>query len=123
MKLAHALGFFAIGYVMFKLPEFAPRLCPNDFYGNSVRASWLHVMGLTQLAIGAIYGLRRAASWAAGWLEKWPEMIAASMAETAPQPQSPSPASPVVSMPRPGLADVIPVEFKPVWSDQRPAAA
>jgi hypothetical protein len=126
MKLPHSLVFFAIGLVMFKLPQTAPWLCPHDFFGNSVRATWLHVMGLTQITIGAAYLLRRAGSLVGTWLERWPEMIAASMAEVAPQPEKPAPAIPLPApVAETSLADVIPIpeEFKPAWSEQRPAVA
>jgi hypothetical protein len=117
MKLTHSLGFLFLGLMMFKLPQFAPWLCPNDFFGNSVRATWLHLMGLTQMVIGASYLLRGVASQAATWLESWPEMIAATMTGTQPQPEGPLP-----SVVQPQLAEVIPVDFKPAWSEQQHAA-
>lgn len=117
MKFIHSLGFLVIGLVMFKLPEFAPALCPRDEFGQSVRATWLHMMGITQLAIGLSFVVRGALGQVAVWLRRWPEEIAAAMAGTTPHPEGPIPA--VAPAP---LAQVIPVDFKPAWQEQRRAA-
>ena len=123
MKFTHALGFLGLGYLMFKLPQLAPGLCPVDAFGDRVRAAWLHFMGFTQIAIGGGYVMRGVRSLVADWLQRWPEEIAAAIAaENAPHPQQPAPALPIAS-PQPEFAEVIPGEFKPVWSEQRPAAA
>lgn len=123
MKFIHSLGFLGLGFLMYKLPQLAPGLCPVDIFGNSVRATWLHLMGVIQIAIGGSYVMRGVASLAADWLQRWPEEIAAAMAmENTPTPQQPAPALPG-AMPQPEIAQVIPGEFKPVWSEQQPAAA
>lgn len=121
MKLINSLGFLLIGGVMFFLPQIAPSWCPTDFYGNSVRATWLHLMGLVQVLIGASFMLRKAGAELAGWLERWPELL-----NTANTPElDPVPQGGLHSFPRPTasqpLAEVIPVDFKPAWSEQRVA--
>jgi hypothetical protein len=122
MKLINSLGFLLIGSVMFFLPRLAPSLCPTDVYGFSIRATWLHIMGLVQCGIGASFLIRKAGAEFAGWLERWPELInaAATGPELDPVPQAGLHAFPreMVSQP---LAEVIPVDFKPAWSEQRAA--
>ena len=122
MKLINSLGFLSIGSVLFLLPELAPSLCPADMFGNSVRETWLHLMGVTQIAIGASFMVRKAGAEFAGWLERWPELITAQTAgpELDPLPQAGVPALALESLEP--VAEVIPVDFKPAWSEQRQAA-
>src|SRR5215216_2679180 len=75
MKLINSLGFLSIGSVMFLLPQLAPSLCPTDMFGDSIRETWLHVMGLTQVVIGGSFLVRKAGAEFAGWLERWPELL------------------------------------------------
>jgi hypothetical protein len=118
MKFPHSFGFLVIGLVMFKLPEFAPGLCPRDVFGQSVRATWLHVMGLVQLALGLSFVARGALAQAAVWLERWPEEIAAAMSGTTPRPEDPVPAVATVQ-----LVEVVPADFnQPAWPEQQRAA-
>ena len=122
MKLINSLGFLSIGSVLFLLPELAPSLCPTDMFGNSVRETWLHLMGLTQVVIGASFMMRKAGAELAGWLERWPELVAAHAAgpELDPVPQAGLPALARESLEP--VAEVIPVDFKPAWSEQHQAA-
>ena len=121
MKLINSLGFLFLGLIMAALPEWMPGLCPPDIFGNSVRATWLHLMGFTQVVIGATYLVRKAGAEMALWLERWPELLDAETgAPIDPVPQGAIPvfsrkAAPV------RMGEVIPVDFKPAWSDQRAA--
>jgi hypothetical protein len=127
MKLINSLGFLFIGSLMYLLPQMAPGLCPVDGFGFSVRATWLHVMGLLQVGIGASYLMRKVGAEFAGWLERWPEMVAAAaegtpaiVPELHPEPEGGLHSFPGL-VPVPARADVIPVEFKPAWSEQTAA--
>ena len=121
MKLINSLCFLIIGFIMALLPQVAPGLCPTDVFGNSVRASWLHLMGLTQIVIGASFLVRKAGAEMALWLERWPELINPVAApELDPVPQGGLLAFPR-SQPVQQLGEVIPVDFKPAWSEQRAA--
>lgn len=124
MKLTNSLGFLSIGSAMFLLPTIAPSLCPEDMFGYSVRATWLHVMGLVQLAIGGSFMVRKAGAEFAGWLQRWPELVNPPIAapEFDPVPQAGIRAFPRRAVTEP-LAEVIPVEFKPAWSEQQQHAA
>jgi hypothetical protein len=128
MKFINSLGFLLLGGAMFAVPQVAPGLCPVDLFGNSVRADWLHVMGLTQTAIGSAFILRRAGAELATWLARWPELVKpAPVAPVAPDfdpvPQAAAHAYRhvhVYGMARP-QAEVIPVDFKPAWAEKQAA--
>jgi hypothetical protein len=122
MKLTNSLGFLSIGSVMFFLPQVAPGLCPTDMFGNSIRETWLHVMGLTQVVIGGSFMVRKAGAEFAGWLERWPELLEVqpSAPEFDPVPQAGVPAYSFQKIAQP-MGELIPVDFKPAWSEQRAA--
>jgi hypothetical protein len=122
MKFINSLGFLFIGAVMFLLPQMAPGICPVDLFGNSVRSTWLHVMGLTQVVIGASFMVRKAGAELAGWLERWPELVnpVPAAPEFDPVPQAGLHAYQHTEMALP-MGELIPVDFKPAWSEQRAA--
>ncbi|MEO7413008.1 MAG: hypothetical protein ABIZ81_06605 [Opitutaceae bacterium] len=122
MKLFNSLGFLSIGSILFLLPELAPSLCPTDMFGNSVRETWLHVMGLTQVVIGASFLARKAGAEFAGWLERWPELISAQAAGMDFDPVQQAGVPALVRVSAEPFGEVIPMDFKPGWSDQRRAA-
>lgn len=122
MKLINSLGFLFIGSAMFLLPQIAPNLCPLDSHGLSARATWLHLMGFFQFGIGASFMVRKAGAELAAWLERWPELlIPVETLEPDPIPQAAVRAFPRRAFVEP-LAEVIPVDFKPAWSEQGRAA-
>jgi hypothetical protein len=122
MKFIHSLGFLFIGSVMFLLPQFVPGLCPPDMFGYSIRETWLHVMGLTQVVLGSSLLVRKAGAELAAWLERWPELLEAqpSAPEFDPVPQA---GSPVYAFRKnaPAVGEIIPVDFKPAWSGKQAA--
>lgn len=122
MKFTQSLGFLFIGCAMFLLPQIAPGVCPTDIFGNSVRATWLHLMGLTQVIIGASFMVRKAGAEFAGWLERWPELLnpAPVAPEIDPVPQAGLHAYQHTEMAK-IMGEVIPVDFKPAWSEQHAA--
>src|SRR5262245_4623634 len=129
MKFSNSLGFLLIGSVMFLLPQWVPGLCPVDIDGFSVRSAWLHLMGLVQVGIGSSYRLRKAGKECALWLERWPELVEAGQLATAPQTYPPEPpATPAhaymlsATKSKQPLAEVIPVEFTPDWTEEPDAA-
>lgn len=125
MKLINSLGFLFIGGLMYSLPALAPGLCTVDEFGFSIRATWLHVMGLLQIGIGSSYLIRKLGVEFGAWLERWPEMVAAASAgapDLHPEPQGGLHAFPSRTSPEP-VGQVIPVDFKPVWSEQQQHAA
>jgi hypothetical protein len=129
MKLINSLGFLFIGGLMYSLPALAPGLCTVDEFGFSIRATWLHVMGLLQIGIGSSYMIRKLGVEFGAWLERWPEMVAAASASASveapdlhPEPQGGLHAFPSRASGQP-IGQVIPVEFKPVWSEQQQHAA
>lgn len=129
MKLINSLGFLFIGGLMYGLPELAPGLCTMDEFGFSVRATWLHVMGLLQIGIGGSYMIRKLGVEFGAWLERWPELVAAAAAgpleiapDLHPEPQGglhPFPHE----VPIEPMGELIPVEFKPAWAEQHQHAA
>ena len=123
MKLSSSLGFLSLGVLMFFLPRLAPSVSPTDFFGVSIRATWLHFMGLVQIAIGGSYLLRKAGSEMAAWLERWPELLSTGAPpELDPEPQGAlRPVAQPLPLARP-LAPVIAVDFRPALVDQRRAA-
>ncbi|HEX2851648.1 MAG TPA: hypothetical protein VHO24_00315 [Opitutaceae bacterium] len=129
MKLINSLGFLFIGGLMYSLPQLAPGLCTMDEFGFSVRATWLHVMGLLQIGIGASAMLRKLGVEFGAWLESWPEMVAAAGAtgqrlmvpDLHPEPEGGLHAFPS-RVPAEPMGELIPVEFKPAWAEQQHAA-
>ena len=126
MKLTHSLGFLLLGGVMALLPQLAPSLSAAEFYRGDTRAIWLHLMGLVQVGIGLGYILSKAAGDLAAWLERWPELVTAvtaternSEAEFPPVP-GPTLGRNLGTVRREG--ELIPVSFRPSWSEQRRAA-
>lgn len=130
MKLINSLGFLFIGGLMYLLPVLVPALCTVDEFGYSVRGTWLHLMGLVQIGIGASYMLRKLGVEFGAWLERWPEMVAAAGAtgqssamapDLHPEPEGGLHAFPS-RVPAEPMGEVIPVAFKPAWSEQQHAA-
>ncbi len=56
MNTSNAFGFSLFGLMMALLPFVAPgAFLPTGFDGTSTRALWLEVVGLSQVAIGAVW--------------------------------------------------------------------
>ena len=122
MKRINSLGFLFVGSVMFLLPQLVPSLCPKDLFGHSIRETWLHVMGLTQMGIGSAFLVKRAGVEFASWLERWPELLqpqpSAPQFDPAPNAEAPAYAYRKVAQP---VGELIPVDFKPSWSEEQAA--
>ena len=70
MNTQNAVAFFALGILLFSLPQLAPALCQASGFGDgSARALWLGLMGLVNGGIGA--GRLCAGVWA--WIRPWLE--------------------------------------------------
>jgi len=70
MNTQNAVAFFALGILLFSLPQLAPALCPvSTCDGSSARTLWLDLMGLVNGGIGV--GRLGAGAWA--WIRPWLE--------------------------------------------------
>jgi hypothetical protein len=70
MKTNHAIAFFVLGFLLWKLPQVAPALClTNGSDGSSTRALWLGLMGWVNGGIGAANLLAGLWAWCRPWLE------------------------------------------------------
>ena len=70
MNTQNAVAFFALGILLFSLPQLAPALCPvSTCDGSSARTLWLDLMGLVNSGIGAGRLCAGAWSWIRPWLE------------------------------------------------------